>query len=308
MHGQPTNERERQRHRRKRRCTGRFTVGTRVAYLDSIVTLERTLSRLSAEEMASALGVRVDSAIHRPISSAFELLSGRLGKLLARFDRRTGEVGIGRAARETLHELHVKVVPGGTRPSGSTCIVSNHPGAVDALALFSALERSDVSVLARDRSFLEALPNVSKRLISFSESDPHSRARALRRAMNSLRAGNALVQFGAGKIEADPAFSETLHLEEWPRGTEMLVAHARKKGALVVPTLIRGVHSRRVKEMWITKQAEARGITTVGPLLQVILRARDVRVTVDFGSASSDVSIRTELKRLDEVHRARVRT
>jgi len=285
-------------------------VGKSVPYLHHTVTLERILSRLSAEEMASALGVQPGAAAHRPLSAALELISSRLGELLARFDRRTAEVGIGTAARETLERLHVGVALSGVRPEGASCVLSNHPGAVDALALFSALGRSDISVLALNRSFLSALPNVSKRLISFSENDTHSRALALRRALMSLRRGEALVQFGAGKIEEDPAFAEALHLEEWPSGTGLLIEYAQKKHIRIVPTLIRGVHSARVKRMWITRQAEARGITTIGPLLQVVLRARDVRVTVDFGTGSPGTteSVRAELRRLDEAHRERSQT
>jgi hypothetical protein len=112
-------------------------------------------------------------------------------------------------------------------------------------------------------------------------------ARGVRQAIGHLQRGGALVHFGAGRIEPDPAFSAAQDmLGPWLRGTGALLrAAAAAKGSLSV-AILEGVHSPRARRLWVTRLAERRGLTTLAPLLQIgVKRYHDVDATARFGAA-----------------------
>jgi hypothetical protein len=169
--------------------------------------------------------------------------------------------------------------------------VANHPGAYDALALVATLGRDDVAILAADRVFLRSMPALARHLVFVPDppAPPLARARGLLRAVRHLTSGGTLLHFGAGRIEPDPAFPidpGVDALAAWPGGTGALVRGAALADGWVVTAIVAGVHSRRAKQLPITRLAERRGLTTLAPLLQVALRPfRDVDATVHFGGA-----------------------
>ena len=135
------------------------------------------LSRLSADEMVSALGA---ANAPRPLRGALKLpllgLSRRLGEALAELDGSIDELGLPAAAAQALRRFGVEQRPSGAAIASGPCLVlANHPGAYDALALMSAIGRDDLGILAADRTFLRALPRLSRQLLFVSE---HQSARA----------------------------------------------------------------------------------------------------------------------------------
>jgi hypothetical protein len=103
--------------------------------------------------------------------------------------------------------------------------------------------------------------------------------------MEHLGRGKAVLHFAAGRIEPDLAFDAygVEPLARWQTGTGRLARAAADAGGSVVAALVLGVHSRRAKELSITKLAERRGLSTLAPLLQVAIPAlREVAVTVRF--------------------------
>jgi len=157
------------------------------------------------------------------------------------------------------------------------------------MALLAAIGRDDVAIVASDRAFLHALPALSRHLVFVPDgpgADLLERARGLRRALRSLAQGRAIVHFGAGQIEPDPAFpvpAGTELLADWPRGTGVLVRGAARANGSVVAAVVAGVHSARAKRSIAVRLAERRGVTTLAPLLQLALRRyRAVETTVRF--------------------------
>jgi hypothetical protein len=261
---------------------------------DSLLDVERKLARISADEIVAALRLARAPALCRAVVRAsFSAISAPLGRVLARFDANIGEQGIAQAAAVALMQLGATVAVVGERPParGALLIVSNHPGAYDALALVTALRRDDVAILAADRAFLHAMPALARHLVFVPDlpAPPMSRARGLLRAIRHLMDGGALLQFGAGQIEPDPAFPVALGVEplaSWPAGTGALVRGAALANGHVVAAIVEGVHSRRAKRLAVTRLAERHGLTTLAPLLQVAIRRfRDVAATVRFGPA-----------------------
>ena len=116
--------------------------------------LSARLAELSASEIADAVGVR--GGLRRALVTAVARVpSRRLGRTLARFDERIAEDGLARAARATLRKLGARVDVSGAPPErGGVLVVTNHPGAYDALAVMASLGRDDVAFLAADRAFL----------------------------------------------------------------------------------------------------------------------------------------------------------
>lgn len=255
------------------------------------VPLSLQLAHTSADEMVSALGLSgVPSPLRRGFRRAFSFASVPLGRTLARFDARITELGIDRAAAHALADLEADWQKLGHSPpaAGPLLVVSNHPGAYDALVLLAALGRRDVAIVAADRVFLRALPALAPHLLFVADGgSPAGRVSGVRHALAHLRSGGVLLHFGAGEIEPDPAFvtpgSPPLSAA-WRRGTGTLVRGAARAGGQVVAAIVDGVHSPRAKRAFVTRFAERRGVTTLAPLLQVALTAyHDVAARVRFG-------------------------
>lgn len=259
------------------------------------VTLDLALARLSAEEIVAALRLASAPAPARAaVRAAFAAVSRPLGRVLARFDARIAEDGLARAAAAALEDLGARCTPAGPRPParGPLLVVTNHPGAYDALALFAAIGRDDVAVVAFNRAFLRAMPHLAPHLLHVPEgpgATRAARARALRRAMDHAAAGGALLHFAAGCIEPDPAFPVPAgadRLAPWQPGAGRLVRALSAAAGSVVAALVQGVHSGRAKAHPIVRLAESHGVTTIAPLLQVAFaRYREVAAVVRFAGA-----------------------
>jgi hypothetical protein len=256
--------------------------------------LERVLASLSADELVAAIGLKNAPAPARDVArAAFAAVSAPLGRALARFDHRIETGGVSAAAAGMLDDLEARWTRLGERPRtrGPLLVVANHPGAYDALVLLAALDRDDVAIVAADRTFLRAMPRLRRHLVFVPEAPSGAemgRAIGLRRALAHMAGGGAVLQFGAGRIEPDPAFlaGRTEPLAPWQSGTGALVRGANRCGGAVVPALVAGVHSPRAKRLFVTRLAERHGLTTLAPLLQVALRRyRDVEAVVRFGDA-----------------------
>lgn len=124
--------------------------------------------------------------------------------------------------------------------TGPVLIVANHPGLLDAAALFASIPREDLRVLAITRPFLRALPHIAGRLFAVGDT-PAARMAAARRAARHLRAGGALLTFPAGRIEPDPLSlpGAAESVASWSQGVDQIVQLA---GAVtVVPAIVAGV-------------------------------------------------------------------
>jgi hypothetical protein len=273
----------------------------------------RALAKLSTDEIAAAVGGKGAPAVVRAlVALAARLPSRRLGAALARFDASIAERGLAQAARSALASFGVRLEVEGGAPAGAALLVTNHPGAYDALAMMASTGRDDVALVAADRAFLRAMPGLCEHLVFVADAGPpvaraHDRRASdasgvhtgppdpgllarmlgLRRALAWLASGRALVQYGAGAIEPDARFARPGEdvLGAWADGTSVLASRAAELGARIVPVFISGVHSARAKRLPFVRWAERRGITTVAPLVQATLPGfRDVVVRVRFGA------------------------
>jgi 1-acyl-sn-glycerol-3-phosphate acyltransferase len=168
----------------------------------------------------------------------------RLSRQILRFDDIVGEHGLAAAGRYLLDEF-----TGSTHIEGRSHVprrgpllaVANHPGMMDAMAIWVALERRpDLKVIAYEREILRLIPNVRSRLL-FVNTCAGNRSGLLREAAGHLRRGGALLTFPAGSIEPDPAVRVAEPLAGWSDSSELLVRLVPE--TMVLPIAVSGVIS-----------------------------------------------------------------
>lgn len=170
---------------------------------------------LTLEECASTLGLGAAPRwFRRALTLPVAPVARRLGRELEQFNRDVERGDLRGAAARTLERTGAELVTRSVSVpvTGPLLVVANHPGAYDAMALFAALPREDLAILVAERAFLRALPALSPRFVFVPDlarqapAELRGRSAGLKRALEHLRRGGALLQFGAGRIEPDPAF------------------------------------------------------------------------------------------------------
>ncbi|MFT3802396.1 MAG: 1-acyl-sn-glycerol-3-phosphate acyltransferase [Burkholderiaceae bacterium] len=202
------------------------------------------------------------------------------------FDDLVGRYGLAAGGRYILDEFTESIRIEGQRhvpPSGPMLAVANHPGVVDAMAIWVALERRpDLKIIAADRDILRLIPNIRSRLLLV---DPRtgSRTALLRAAADHLRRGGALLNFPAGAIEPDPALRPVAPPAGWARSADLLLRLAPE--TIVLPVAVGGVISRPAYEHPIARRfADPKEREWAAATLQVLCRRlRDTRTRVLIG-------------------------
>lgn len=203
-----------------------------------------TFTQINLNDLVSSFGWE-----NRPLLSAilrrlFIRPAQTFAQHMVDFDNDTGRVGLSEAARRALRAHYVKDV----RVHGiehvprnePALFLSNHPGMVDTLALFSAINRPDLRIIALHRPFLISLVNVSRQL-SYISDDSNERIRTTRDISSHLRKGGAALTFPAGDIEPDPTVYNDAadSLAQWTDSAGVFIRFARD--TKIVPVLVSGV-------------------------------------------------------------------
>ena len=247
----------------------------------------RTLARVCADDLISAFGL--DNA--GTAATVLRLLSSvpahRLANQIALYDDIVGEAGLPAGGAWALGQLAREVAVEGTDRvprEGPLLVVSNHPGLADAVALFAAMPRDDLRVIAAERAFLSALPNTSRALIPVKDT-PGGRSGAARVTARHLRDGGAVITFPGGKIEPDPAVLPGAFeaLEAWSGSVDLFARLV--PGLTVVPAVVSGVISASALRNPLSHiRRDPRDRAWLSATLQMLVPAlRDVTTRVEFG-------------------------
>ncbi|MDR6535856.1 hypothetical protein J2739_001626 [Variovorax soli] len=214
----------------------------------------------------------------------------RFARTAHEFDTRVGTHGLAQGSAWLMSRMSAGIVASGLEhvpPQGPVVILANHPGMTDTVALFTSLaSRPDLRVIALDRPFLRALPNVARQLI-FLPDEEGGRMAAIRAAARHLQEGGALLTFPAGEIEPDPALfgpqRATASLQNWS-GSYTLLARLVPRTRFV-PALVSHVVSPDAQRHPLTLlRRAARDKEKLAAALQVALpRYRDQVARVAFG-------------------------
>src|ERR671912_839577 len=161
------------------------------------------LTQVCVDDLISAFGLGGVSHGRAVMESISRIPARRLARQVQTYDRIVGESGLGTGGAWALKRLSRNAAIEGqdnVPRQGPLLLVSNHPGLADAVALFAATPRVDLRVIAADRSFLEALPNTSRYLLTVSETSA-GRPGIVRAAARHLRSGGSVLTFPGGRIE-----------------------------------------------------------------------------------------------------------
>ena len=237
-----------------------------------------------------------------PVCRALRPAARRFALAASEFDARVGEHGLARGSEWLVKQMTAGLVTSGLAHvplDGPVVILANHPGMTDTVALFTSLvSRADLRVIASDRPFLRALPNVARQLI-FLPLEADGQMLAMRTAARHLQGGGALLTFPAGDIEPDPAAFGSRRaadaLNDWSSSYTLfarLVPATR-----FVPALVSHVISPDAQRHPLTLlRRSARDKEKLAAALQVALpRYRELVARVAFGPSAGAASDGVEM-------------
>jgi hypothetical protein len=206
---------------------------------------------------------------------------------------------------------------------GPLMIVANHPGAYDAAALASFVERDDLKFIVRDVSALRQLPNI-REIAVFTPKGKNSyrRIRPARECIRQLKNGGALLIFPRGRFEPDPDSMENpdIGLNKWSPILQLLANSVPE--TKILTTVVGGVISPKALRHPITwfRSAPKRKqrLAFMYQLMRQALSGREVfglRPRVTFGEIvvageHKDVmaAVEAAMRRTMALHLARPRT
>jgi len=250
-----------------------------------------TLTRINLDDLVSSFGWQDQPLLAATLRGLFRRPARRFARQIVEYDNLVGLIGIHEASSRLLqqryiHDLRVhgrEHVPA----RGPALFLSNHPGMADTVSLFTAIDRSDLRIIAFHRPFLAALCNISNHLSYISE-DSTERMRAVRQVSTHLRAGGAALTFPAGRIEPDPAVHpDSLEsLKDWTNSSAVFLRMSRE--TKIVPVLVSGVIWEKAVQSWLANLKRSREdrdkLATALQLLAMVTRdARPTTVHVQFG-------------------------
>jgi hypothetical protein len=222
----------------------------------------------------------------------------KFASFLQSADLKVGMRSLWEAARDLLPRFSGgwQVQGGDHLPKeGPLLVVSNHPGVTDSLAVLSALERSDVHMVANARPTLEILPNTSEHLL-YLDKQVDTRMTTLRNLIRLLEDGNTVVLFPRGGMEPEPTlFHGALEsVSKWSESLGVLLSKVPDTKLQLV--LTQGVLTKEAWEHPLTKL----GKTTaqkheISVILQVIVQLlfnkwkKPIRMTLSDPIATGDL-------------------
>jgi 1-acyl-sn-glycerol-3-phosphate acyltransferase len=249
------------------------------------------LTQINLDDLVASFGWQDQPLLAATLRGLFHQPARKFARQIVEYDNLVGLVGIHEASSRFLQQRYVHDLRVHGREHvparGPALFLSNHPGMTDTVSLFTAIDRSDLRIIAFHRPFLAALCNVSRHLSYISE-DSSERMRAVRQVSTHLRAGGAVLTFPAGKIEPDPAVHQDSleSLKDWTDSSAVFLRMARE--TKIVPVLVSGVVWEKSVRLWLTRMKRNREdrekLATALQLLAMVTRdAHPTTVHVQFG-------------------------
>lgn len=244
------------------------------------------LTRINLDDFFDSLGLVGMRGVLEPL---FRPAARRFAEEIAAFDARCGAEGLAAGSHWLLRRYcgSLEIVGQENVPrTGPVLVLCNHPGMADTVAVFSALERSDLKIIALDRPFLRALRNVYPALIPVPVEAEGDRMGVARAALRHLRAGGAVATFPAGAIEPDPATMRGAadSLAAWSESAAVFAE--RVPETVIVPTLVSGVQSAgALRNPLRAMRRTQKDKDKLSAALQILIPAyRPVPIRVRFGA------------------------
>lgn len=266
-----------------------------------------TLTEINIDDLLDAAGLA--RWRHTPLRRLFRRPARRFAQIAAEFDRQVDQHGLAHGSAWMLQRMTGGLAVRGLHhvpPAGPVCVLANHPGMTDTVALIASLAaRPDLRIIALDRPFLRALPAVARQLIFVPDDEGdgrlagdvmhgrlagdamHGRLAVVRAGVRHLQQGGALLSFPAARIEPDPAvFGARRALDALSGWSPSFALFARLVPRTVcVPALVSHVLAAGAQRHPLTRlRRHADDREKLGAALQVaITRYQRGTVRIDFG-------------------------
>jgi hypothetical protein len=247
------------------------------------------LTQINLDDLVSSFGWQKYPLPARLVRSLFFGPARTFARHMLEFDSAVGNIGLPGASKMLLkrYTQQVRVFGADHIPASAFLALSNHPGMADTLALFAALDSSDLKIIALDRPFLLGLLNISRRLF-YVRDDTASRMLLVRQVSTHLRAGKPVLTFPAGEIEPDPdVYPGALEsLENWTDSAGVFIRMAPETA--ILPVLVRGVirakSTRNILLGFKNQREDREKLTAALQLLaHVLFKQTDVNIRVQIG-------------------------
>jgi hypothetical protein len=249
-----------------------------------------TLTQINLDDLISSFGWQNRPFLARLLRRTFVYPPLAFARQIAEFDSDIATHGLVMASRLALRRYanDLQIFDRDRIPASAFLALSNHPGMTDTLSLFVALNRDDLRIIALNRPFLNAMPNMSRQL-AYVTDDPGERFTLIRQLSAHLRAGGAALTFPAGHIEPDPDVQKGSinSLRSWTDSTSLFLRMAPETA--ILPVVVRGVVRKNIAFHPLTYLKRARAereklAAALQLLAHVMLRMRDVHVRVQIGN------------------------
>jgi hypothetical protein len=213
--------------------------------LDAVI---QSLSDTLINEIINAVGLPKTASMQRVFDRLFHKAAGRLAEIGVTFDRLIVNDGFPSACAWALTHWCRDITTRGSESipqSGPLLVISNHAGAYDSVVIAARLGRNDLKFITSDIAFLKNLPATREHFFFVSENDPYNRMAAVRSGIRHLQGGGALLLFGTGLIDPDPAVSPGAEkeIENWSPSIDLFLRQV--PDANVVVTIVSGILSPR---------------------------------------------------------------
>jgi 1-acyl-sn-glycerol-3-phosphate acyltransferase len=257
------------------------------------------LTRINVDDLMASAGLAFLQGT--PVRWLFWPMARRFAHVVHEFDNQVGAHGLAKGSEWLLLRMS-----GGIRvqgldhvpATGPVFVLANHPGMTDTVALFVSLaRRPDLRIIAMDRPFLRALPNVARQLIFLPE-DEAGRMSVVRAGVKHLKQGGTLLTFPAGEIEPDPgAFGRRAAIDSLKNWSDSHVVFGRLvPQTRIVPAIVSHVVSVGARANLLTRlRRQPKDRDKLAAALQVMWPAYQKQVVkVAFGpqqTASADGAV-----------------
>lgn len=276
------------------------------------------LTEINLDDLVASFGWQKRPLLARMLRVFFRKPARTFARHVIEYDNAVGEKGIveGGLNLTRKYDKALRIIGADRIPESAFLALSNHPGMTDTVALFAALNRNDLRIIALDRPFLNALPHTTSHLF-YVYDDPAKRMTLVRQVSAHLKKGGAILTFPAGHIEPDPDVypGAAESLKDWTDSVGVFIRMA--PDAAILPVLVRNVVAKKYASHWLlkikkTKEEKEKLATALQLLGMVIFNEKPVTVTVqigkpiyakDLGSTETDVihrAVLDEMKRLIE--------
>ncbi|MDY6874485.1 MAG: hypothetical protein SVR81_11120 [Chloroflexota bacterium] len=265
-----------------------FSYNRHMSETASVYTIQSAIT----DEIFYALGLGRRGVLRRGLGWVFTHPARKFAKYMAAVDAAVAEGGGPAGCRVMMDLLMVKIEARGLEnipTDGPTILLANHPGAYDSMAIGSLLPRPDLKAIVSKTRLYEVLPNVRQHLYYVTRS-PSENMQTLRNAIDHLQTGGALLQFGSGKIEPDPATEPVTDaiFDRWSKSIEIILRKVPE--ARIVPTIASDVLLTRFRYHFLTRLRKTpMDKRRLGEFMQVIRqlifpKSVDAHARISFGT------------------------